>query len=46
MWLNISQAKLNLIELASGLLPHQAITYKVALGELQGSSCVLLLKMN
>ena len=46
MWLNIIQAKLNLSELASGLLPLQYMTYKAALGELQGSLCVLLLAMN
>ena len=46
MWLNIIQAKLNLSELASGLLPLQYMTYKTALAELQGSLCVLLLVMN
>ena len=46
MWLNIIQAKLNLSESASSLLPLQNMTYKAALGKLQGSLCVLLLAMN
>ena len=40
------QAKLNSSELASGLLPFQYMTYRVVLGELQGSLCVLLLVLH
>ena len=43
MGLNIIQAKLNLSELASSILPLQYVTYGVAHGELQGSLCALLL---
>ena len=45
MWpkFNIIWAKLNLSELASGLLRLQYITYGAVLGELQGSLCALLL---
>ena len=45
MRLNFIEAKLNSSELASGLLPLQYVTYGVALGELQGSLCVLLLAL-
>ena len=45
MWpkFNIIWAKLNLSELASGLLRLQYVTYWAVLGELQGSLCALLL---
>ena len=45
MWpkFNIIWAKLNLSELASGLLRLQYVTYGAVLGELQGSLCALLL---
>ena len=43
MWPNIIWAKLNLSELASGLLRLQYVTYGAVLGELQGSLCALLL---
>ena len=45
MWpkFNIIWAKLNLSQLASGLLRLQYVTYGVVLGELQGSLCALLL---
>ena len=45
MWpkFNIIWGKLNLSQLASGLLRLQYVTYGVVLGELQGSLCALLL---
>ena len=45
MWpkFNNIWAKLNLSQLASGLLRLQYVTYGVVLGELQGSLCALLL---
>ena len=45
MWLNIILRKLNLSELASSLCPLWCMTYGVALGELQGSLCALLLAL-
>ena len=46
MWPNIIWAKLNLSELASGLLRLQYVTYGAVLGELQGSLCALLLVLH
>ena len=45
MWLNFISAKLNSSELASSLLQLHYVTYGAALGELQGSLCVLLLAL-